>query len=95
MSNLPINRQLSCVARSLSGMPALVTPASTEITTMQGAPVGKLFEITFSARYPTLAEGDLLVADGNPTERYRVKGTQHWDTRFLNHTYCLAETGLV
>lgn len=60
---------------------------------MQGAPVGRLFTITFKDRYSALADGDLLVNEADATDTYRIRGVKHTLGPRLLHTHCLAERG--
>lgn len=92
-TRLPTNIVFSCAKQGLTGIKALITPASPELTAIQGAPVGKLFDITFQLLAPTLVNGDLLTNEADPTESYRLRGVEHFATPPLAHTHALAEKG--
>ena len=92
-TRLPTNVSFKCVARSLTGLKALILPASDELVTMQGAPVGRLFNVTFDQTQSNLQDGDLLVNEVEATDTYRIRGVKHVKTPHLAHTHCLAERG--
>lgn len=90
---LTTNVSFKCTARSLSGLKALILPASDELVTMQGAPIGRLFNVTFDQVQSSLADNDLLVNEADATDSYRIKGVKHVNTPLMAHTHCLAERG--
>lgn len=90
---MPTNITFSCTMKGLTGLKALITPASPELTAIQGAPVGKLYDITFQLLQPNLAGKDLLTNEADPTDSYRIRGVEHFTTPHLAHTHTLAEKG--
>jgi hypothetical protein len=92
-TRLPTNVSFTCVARALTGLNALILPASDELVTMQGAPVGRLFNVTFDQTQANLQDGDLLVNEADATDSYRIRGVKHVKTPRLAHTHALAERG--
>ncbi len=92
-TRLPTNISFACTKKSLTGLPANLEAASNEQVTMMGAPVGRLFNITFKDRYSALADGDLLVNEADATDTYRIRGVKYTLGPRLLHTHCLAERG--
>lgn len=90
---LPTNVSFACTARSLTGLKANIQPASDELVTMQGAPIGRLFTVTFSDLHDDLADNDLIVNETDATDKYRIKGVKHVRSPRLAHTHALAERG--
>lgn len=91
---LPTNASFACAAKSLTGLKALIMPASDELVTMQGAPIGRLFTVMFTDLIPELADKDLLVNEADATDTYKLRGVKHIQSPHAAHTHALAETGL-
>jgi hypothetical protein len=94
MTSLPTNVSFACAAKSLTGLAALVLPASDELVTMQGAPIGKLFTVAFNTTHAELEEGDKLTNEADATDAYRIKSVKQVGSPRLAHTHCFAEKGL-
>lgn len=75
--NVPTNKTFSCATRSLTGLQALLLPASDELVTMQGIPVGQLFTIMFDDLHTELQDGDRIVSEEDSTETYHLRGVKH------------------
>lgn len=93
MITIAPNASFACTKKSLTGLSANIQPASDELVVMMGAPVGKLFGITFINPHTELSDGDLLTNEADATDTYRIKGIKQLTGR-LAHTHCLAERGL-
>ncbi len=87
------NASFKCAARSLTGISALILPASDELVTMQGAPIGRLFNVTFNEVISGLQDGDLIENEADATDQYRIRGVKHVRSPRLAHTHVLAERG--
>lgn len=90
---LPTNVSFACTKRSLTGLKALILPASDELVTMQGAPVGRLFNVTFDQLQTDLSDTDLLTNETDANDKYFIRGVKHIKTPLMAHTHCLAERG--